>query len=433
MIRTHYSNDITEKMDGNEVVVAGWIDNIRDIGKIKFLILRDREGTMQIVVKEKDMIDKIKHMGKESVIFVKGIVQVSDKSPCGWELIPEEIEMLSKSETTLPLEVKESANADLDTRLNARVLDLRKPSVTAIFKIRSKILEAGREYFTKNKFVEIHTPRIVSTSSEGGTELFPISYFDKEAFLAQSPQLFKQMIMATGFDKVFEIATYFRAEEHKTIWHLNEITAIDCEMAFIDSEDDVLDVLEGMTKYIVKYVADNCKDELKSLKVKVDVADYSFPRLTYTEALKLLSKEGIEIPWGEDLDTKSEKNLGEIMKEKGFEFYFITKYPLAIKPFYTMPEPGNDKLSRGFDLEFKGRELVSGSQRIHNLDFLMQQLKKKGMNPEALSSYLEAFKYGMPPHGGFGFGIERIVMLLLGLSNIREAVLFPRDRTRINP
>ncbi|MAH43143.1 aspartate--tRNA(Asn) ligase [archaeon] len=433
MIRTHYSNEITEKMDSEQVVVAGWIDNIRDIGKIKFVILRDREGTMQVVVKEKDMTEKIKHMGKESVISVKGVVQASDKSPCGWELIPEDIEMLNKSETTLPLEVKESANADLDTRLNARVLDLRKPSVTAIFKIRSKILEGGREYFTKNKFVEIHTPRIISTASEGGTDLFPISYFDKEAFLAQSPQLFKQMIMGTGFDKIFEIATYFRAEEHKTIWHLNEITAIDCEMAFINSEDDILDVLEGMTKYIVKFVADNCKEELKVLKVKVDAVDYDFPRLTYTEALKLLSKEGIELPWGEDLDTAAEKKIGEIMKKKGFEFYFITKYPMAIKPFYTMPEPGNDKISRGFDLEFRGRELVSGSQRIHDREFLMKQLKKKGMNPEALESYLDAFKYGMPPHGGFGFGIERIVMLLLGLSNIREAVLFPRDRTRINP
>lgn len=433
MIRTHYSNEITGNTDGKDVTVAGWIDGVRDIGKIKFIILRDREGTMQVVVKEKEMLEKIKHMNKESVIFVKGTVHKSEKAPLGWELIPKEIELLSKSESTLPLEVKESVQADLDTRLNARVLDLRKPSIAAIFKIRSKILEAGREYFVKNGYIEIHTPRIISSSSEGGTELFPISYFEKEAFLSQSPQLYKQMMMATGFDKVFEVATYFRAEEHKTIWHLNEITAFDCELAYIESEDDILDVLEGLTKYIIEYIHKNCRQELKQLGVNVKVPDYSFPRLTYTEALKLLEKEGMKIPWGEDLGTKEEKKLGEIMKKKGYELYFITKYPLEIKPFYTMPEPGNDKLSRGFDLEFNGRELVSGSQRIHNIDLLMQRLKKKGMNSAPLQSYLEAFKYGMPPHGGFGFGIERIVMILLGLSNIREAVLFPRDRARISP
>lgn len=431
MLRTHYSGQITAGMDGKDVTVAGWIRNIRDIGKIKFLIVGDRDGPIQVVVKTKDMIEDIEHMNKESVVIVKGTVRANDKSPIGWEIEPSKIEMLSKSEATLPLEVKEAAKADLDTRLNARVLDLRKPSVAAIFKIRSKILEAGCRHFVNNGFIEIHTPRIISSASEGGTELFPISYFEKEAFLSQSPQLYKQMMMATGFDRVFEIATYFRAEEHKTIWHLNEITAFDCEMAFIESEDDVLDMLEGLTKSMLKYVIEHCKDELKLIGAKIDYPEYSFPRLEYTEALKLLANDGVEIPWGEDLDTAAEKKLGEIMKKKGYDLYFITKYPLDIKPFYTMPDQGNT--SRGFDLEFKGRELVSGSQRIHNLDLLMQRLKKKGINPTPLASYLEAFRYGMPPHGGFGFGIDRFVMILLGLSNIREAVLFPRDRTRISP
>jgi aspartyl-tRNA synthetase len=314
------------------------------------------------------------------------------------------------------------------------VLDLRKPQVAAIFKIRSRALKAAREHLLSKGFIEVHTPRIISTASEGGTELFPISYFEREAFLAQSPQLYKQMLMGSGLDRVFEIATYFRAEEHDTIWHLNEITAVDCELAFISDYEDVLRVIEGLICAMIREVKEHCSQELERLGVELQVPPKRFPRLTYAEVLSLLEEEAnLKLPFGEDLTTEAEKKLGEIMHQRGHELYFVTRFPLDAKPFYTMPDSEDPELSASFDLEFKGREIISGSQRIHDYDLLVQRIKAKGLREQNFSSYLEAFKYGMPPHGGFGMGIERFLMLLLDLPNIREAVLFPRDRHRLEP
>ncbi|UCH71769.1 MAG: aspartate--tRNA(Asn) ligase, partial [Thermoplasmatales archaeon] len=276
----------------------------------------------------------------------------------------------------------------------------------------------------------VHTPNIIASSSEGGTDVFKLKYFEKEAFLAQSPQLYKQMLMATGFDRVYEIAWYFRAEEHNTRRHLNESTAVDLEMAFISSEEDVMKILEGLVQSMWKN-AGECKEELEILDKKITVPKLPFKRVEYNEAIKKLNKAGSKIKWGEDLGTEEEKLLGEIMKEEGQEFYFITKYPIEAKPFYTMPE--GDKLSRGFDLACKGVEIASGSQRIHDVDLLKKRLKECNLNPKDFDSYLKAFRYGMPPHGGFGFGIERFLMELLDIKNIRECILFPRDKTRLTP
>jgi aspartyl-tRNA synthetase len=347
-------------------------------------------------------------------------------------VIPGDIEVLSRAATPLPLDPTGRVGVTLDTRLDNRVMDLRRSEISAIFKIRDAALTIGRKYLKETGFVEVQTPRIISTASEGGTELFPISYFEKEAFLAQSPQLYKQMMMGTGLDKVFEIATYFRAEEHDTIWHLNEITAIDCEMAFIKDENDVMDLIEGLVVSMIKGIKENCKPQLEVLKKEIPDPKVPFPRIEYNEALEMLDEAGMKVLFGEDLTTESERKLGEIMKEKGIELYFVTKFPLKIKPFYTMPDK-DPKYSNSFDLEYKGREVVSGSQRIHDHDLLAKMIKAKGLNLEGFKSYLDAFKYGMPPHGGFGLGIERFLMLLLDLPNIREAVLFPRDRKRLEP
>ncbi len=437
MITRKYSSELSPEMDGEVVSIAGWVHEKRKLGKLIFLLIRDRDGIVQLTLPKKfvpqEVFETAKKVSKESVVVVRGKLQKMDKAPGGFEVIPEEIEVLANAATPLPLDPTGKVDANLDTRLDNRVLDVRKPEIMAIFKIRSKALKAAREYLYSRSFLEVHSPRIISTASEGGTELFPIAYFEKEAFLAQSPQLYKQMLMGTGMDAVFEIATYFRAEEHDTIWHLNEITAVDCEMAFIENEEDVLELIEGLILAMVKGVKENCEKELELLGREISIPETPFPRIEYSKALEMLEEAGLKVPFGEDLTTETEKKLGEIMKEKGHEFYFVTKYPLDIKPFYTMPEDSEQKLSRAFDLEFRGREIISGSQRIHNYDLLVERIKAKGLKPESFETYLEAFKYGMPPHGGFGMGIERFLMLLLDLPNIREAVLFPRDRYRLEP
>jgi nondiscriminating aspartyl-tRNA synthetase len=328
------------------------------------------------------------------------------------------------------LGVVDKIESELETRLDNRFIDLRKQEIQAIFKIRNSVIHEVHEYLRRNNFIEIHTPNIIASSSEGGTDVFKLKYFEKEAFLAQSPQLYKQMMMATGFDRVYEIAWYFRAEEHNTRRHLNESTAIDLEMAFIKDEEDVMKILEGLV-YNMWKKASECKDELEILGKKITVPKLPFKRIKYDEVIKNLNKNGSGIKWGGDLGAEEEKLLGDIMKKEGYEFYFITKYPIVIKPFYTMPQ--DDKYSHSFDLECKGVEISSGSQRIHDVGLLKKRLEECNLNPRDFESYLKAFSYGMPPHGGFGFGIERFLMELLDIKNIRECILFPRDRTRLTP
>jgi aspartyl-tRNA synthetase len=438
MIERIYSSELSPDKDGEEVSIAGWVHEKRKLGGLLFLLIRDRSGMVQVTLPKKfvpvEVFELAKGVSKESVVVVRGKLQAMDKAPGGVEVIPSRIEVLSSAASPLPLDPTGKVPANLDTRLDHRVLDLRRPSVAAIFKIRSRALKAAREHLLSRGFLEVHTPRIISTASEGGTELFPISYFEREAFLAQSPQLYKQMLMGSGLDRVFEIATYFRAEEHDTIWHLNEITAIDCELAFISSYEDVLEVIEGLIHAMIREVKEHCGEELELLGVELKEPEERFPRLSYEEVLTLLEEEAnLKLPFGEDLTTEAEKKLGEIMRQRGHELYFVTRFPLEAKPFYTMPAQDNPELSASFDLEFKGREVISGSQRIHDYDLLVERIKAKGLRVESFSSYLEAFKYGMPPHGGFGMGIERFLMQLLSLPNIREAVLFPRDRHRLEP
>jgi len=431
--RTHYSTDVKEKDYGKDIFVSGWVEDIRNIGSLAFVILRDSKGTLQVTVFKKEdseMFKKIVSIPRESVISVMGLCKKSDKARNGYEVIPKEFEILSESESPLPLGVVDKVESELDTRLDNRFIDLRKPEIQAIFKIRNGIISEVHNFLRKNNFLEVHTPKIIASSSEGGTDLFRLKYFEKEAFLAQSPQLYKQTLMATGFDRVYEIAWYFRAEEHNTRRHLNESTAVDLEMAFIKNEEDVMKILEGLVHSMWKK-AGEFKEELKILNKKIVAPKLPFERITYDNAVDFLQKNDSEINWGEDLGTEDEKLLGEIMKKKGHDFYFITKYPIEAKPFYTMPE--EDKFSRAFDLECKGVELASGSQRIHKLDLLENRIEACGLNPKDFEAYLKAFRFGMPPHGGFGFGIERFMMELLDIKNIRECILFPRDRTRLRP
>ncbi|KPU63113.1 aspartate--tRNA ligase [Thermococcus sp. EP1] len=438
MYRTHYSSQITEELNGKKVRVAGWVHEVKDLGGIKFLWIRDREGITQITAPKKKVSEElfklIPKLNSEDVVSVEGVVNFTPKAKLGFEIIPEKIEILSKAGTPLPLDPTGKIKAELDTRLDNRFIDLRRPEVMAIFKIRSSVFRAVRDFFYREGFVEIHTPKIIATATEGGTELFPMKYFERDAFLAQSPQLYKQIMMASGLDRVFEIAPIFRAEEHNTTRHLNEAWSIDGEMAFIENEDEVMQLLEHLIAHVIAYVREHNERELRVLDFELEEPKLPFRRITYTEALEILRDLGKDIPWGEDIDTEGEKLLGRYIKEAYDEdLYFIYQYPSSAKPFYIMKYDNKPEISRSFDLEYRGIEITSGGQREHRYEKLKAQIAEKGLNVESFDFYLKAFRYGMPPHGGFGLGAERLVKQMLDLGNIREVILFPRDRKRLEP
>ncbi len=422
---------------GDDVTVAGWVHELRDLGGIAFLILRDSSGKIQIKFEKDEMDEALVETGlgvaRESVVSVSGRVEEEPRAPTDVEVVPESVEVIAPADPELPLDPSGKVDAELSTRLDNRTLDLRKEEVQAIFEIRAEILRAARERFRAVGCTEITTPKIVATGTEGGTELFPITYFGREAFMNQSPQLFKQLIAGSNVERVFEIGPIFRAEEHNTPRHLNEATSIDFEGAFCD-DGDAMDVAEEVVRAAYEGVAENCADQLESLGLaeEFSVPEASFPRLTYEETIERINATGaLEEPlvWGDDLPTEGEKALGE---EIG-SHYFITDWPSEIKPFYIKDHDDDPEVSTGFDLMHPRMELVSGGQREHRYDHLVEGFEQQGLDPEQFEYYTEMFRYGMPPHAGFGLGGERLIMTILGLENIREAVLFPRDRQRLSP
>ena len=432
MIRTHYSNQITPEMNGNTVTVCGWAHEIRDLGGITFLVVRDREGLIQVTLFkkaiDKGVLEVVKSISRESVVSVTGTVKKEAKAPNGYELVPTAITVLGKAESPLPMDTTGKVDADLDTRLDVRFMDMRRLRTTSIFRIRNLLLKSIREYLDREGFVEITTPKVVATATEGGTALFPITYFEREAFLNQSPQLFKQLMMSGGLDRVYEIGPIFRAEEHDTRKHLNEATSIDIEASFIDNED-VMVILENLINYVYTYVALNGQVYLKNLGVEIKIPQLPFKRITYTEAIKIAKDNGEQIEWGDDLSTESEHSIGRTIGEH----YFITDWPSKIKPFYALPYEDKPELCRAFDMMHPRMELSSGAQRVHDPELLKGRITAQGLNADGFDFYLKAFKYGMPPHSGWGVGVERLLMTMLGIENIREVVLFPRDRRRLSP
>ena len=423
-----YATDITADDDGERVSVAGWVHEKRDLGGVFFLIVRDISGFAQITLPKKkvepELFDRVKRVPRESVVVVEGEVKSEKKAPNGYEIIPQQIDVLSEASPVLPLDTTGKVGAELDTRLDARFMDLRTERTKHIFIIRSLTLRTIREFFDERGLIEINTPKIVSAATEGGTALFPISYFEREAFLNQSPQLYKQILMASGFDRVYEIAPIFRAEEHDTTRHLNEATSVDVELAFV-SDKEVMALLEELIAFVYSRVVDY--PGLAKLNVKLEVPAIPFRRITYDEAIELLSGEGEQIEWGEDLGTSAERTLGKIMGE----LYFITDWPCAIKPFYA--QPAAEGICNAFDLMHPRLELSSGSQRVHSYELLKRQIESKGLGADSFEFYLDAFRYGMPPHAGWGLGVERLLMSMLEVENIRDVVLFPRDRRRLTP
>jgi aspartyl-tRNA synthetase len=422
---------------GETVTVAGWVHEIRDLGGIAFVIVRDNSGKIQVKFEKDEMADDLVETGldvqRESVVTVTGAVEEEERAPTGVEIVPEEMEVLSAADPELPLDPSGKVDAELPTRLDNRTLDLRKDEVKAIFEIRAEMLRSVREAFRDLGCTEINTPKIVATGTEGGTELFPITYFGEEAFMNQSPQLFKQLMVGSGLERVFEIGPIFRAEEHNTPRHLNEATSIDFESAFID-ESGAMDACEEIVVSAYEGVAENAASALEALDMEDEftVPKRDFPRLSYQEAIERINATGEldeQLVWGDDLSTEAERALGDDVGRH----YFITEWPSEIKPFYIKDNDDDEELSTGFDLMHPRLELVSGGQREHRHDHLIEGFEQQGLDPEAFEYYTKMFRYGMPPHAGWGLGGERLVMTMLGLDNIREAVLFPRDRQRLSP
>ncbi len=433
ILRTHYSGDITPELDGKEVTLAGFVHETRDLGGIAFLVLRDRKGLAQITLVKKlvgkDMFKSVRSISRESVVLVRGTVKAETKAPRGFEILPTEVKVLGAAQVPLPLDPTEKVECELDTRLDARFMDIRRPCVLAAFEIESAVLRSLRDYFYTQGITEVFTPKIVAAATEGGTDLFPISYFEKEAFLNQSPQLYKQMLMGAGMDRVFEIGPIFRAEEHDTRRHLNEAISIDVEISFADDEG-VMAILEEAVAGAYRYVAENCRYQLEVLGMDLKVPKTPFRKVTYTEALELASERSeTKMQWGDDLDTETERFLGETIGEH----YFLIDWPSSIKPYYTLPYEDKPEICRGFDLMHPRMELASGAQRVHDYNQLVARIREKGLDPEGFEFYLKAFRYGMPPHAGWGLGLSRLVMTMLNLENIRDAVIFPRDRRRLVP
>ncbi|MCL7416024.1 MAG: aspartate--tRNA(Asn) ligase [ANME-2 cluster archaeon] len=431
--RTHYTSHVTPELDGKTVKLAGWVHEIRDLGGIMFLILRDREGMAQLTLFKKtidpQVLETAKSLSRESVILVEGSVKLEAKAPGGYELVPAKIQLLNPALSPLPMDTTGKVNAELDTRLDNRFMDVRRPRVNAVFQIRHQMLSAVRNFLEQEGFLEINTPKVVATATEGGTALFPITYFDTEAFLNQSPQLFKQIMMSGGLDRVFEIGPIFRAEEHDTTRHLNEATSIDIEASFLDHED-VMQLLENLIVHVYESVAKNCANSLKTLDKELEIPKVPFKRLTYDEAIAINNEHSKELlEWGDDLSTNAEKVIGKVIGEH----YFIKDWPTEIKPYYTQPYEDNPELTKAFDMMHPRMELSSGAQRIHDHDLLRQRIQDQGLNPDGFEFYLKAFRYGIPPHSGWGLGAERLLMTMLDVDNIRDVVLFPRDRKRVSP
>ncbi len=415
----------------NKVNIQGWVYKVRKLKSISFVILRDRSGLVQCIV-DNSKID-ISNIRLESVVSVTGEVKESNNKLNFFEIVVEEIEVINNSINELPIEVnKEFLECNLDTMLSNRVLSLRHPKVNAIFKVQNEIVNGFREFLNSKGFTEIRTPKIVKEGAEGGADLFEVKYFEDKAYLATSPQFYKQMMVSAGFERVYEIGHAYRAEEHNTNRHLNEYISMDLEMGFINDEKDIMNIEEQMLKYILNKLNINCKEYFELLDVSIPEIKDSIPRIDFNEALNILKKEYNKSDLEGDLDPESEKLIYKYVKEKyNSEFVFLTNYPRKKRPMYTMPL--GEKGTHSFDLLFKGIEITTGGQRIHEYEKLIENIKYKGFNPEEYESYLDAFKYGMPKHGGFAIGLERITSKLLDLENVREATLFTRDRKRLIP
>lgn len=427
---------------GETVTLAGWVSVRRDHGKLIFLVLRDRTGSVQLVIPPDSatLFESAKDIRAEYAIQVTGIVKArpgkatAENTPDAVEIEVKELTVLAKPNAELPIDIsKTDLDLNLDTLLTHRTLALRNEKVQAIFRIYSEMLFAYSEALRKEGFLEIKTPKILSAATEGGANFFKIKYFDRDAYLAQSPQFYKQAAMS-AFERVFEVGVVFRAEPSFTTRHVTEYTGFDAEMGFIDSVEDVMAMLEKTMYAVMEYIGKTCSAELAKFGASVPKI-VPIPRIRLSEAFEILKNEYNKvIPADEDIDSEGERLIGEYVKKQyDSDFVFLTHYPTAVRAFYSLPSPENPKLSESYDLLFRGLEIASGAERVHEYQMLVDILKARGLDPEQFKDYLDIFKNGAPRHGGWGLGSERIVQKLLGLETIKEAILYPRDVKRLAP
>jgi aspartyl-tRNA synthetase len=415
-----------------EVVLAGWIHQVRDLGGKKFVILRDGSGLIQVTITKGSVPDEIisiaEQLTPESVVQVKGIVRGDPRAPRGVEIVPTKMQIISKAKAPLPLDVSGKVRADIDTRLRERVLDLRRLESRALIKVMNTVVKTIREELLSRGFVEIFTPKIIATATEGGANLFPVIYFGREAFLAQSPQLYKELL-AAAFERVFEIGPAWRAEESDTPYHLAEFISVDIEAAFMDY-NDVMKILEEVLEKILRALENEHIEDLKILNHVLPEVSFPLPRITYLEALDIIRRKGIDVKFGDDLGTPE---LRMLSMEVGSQFYYIIDFPSKTRPFYTKPKDDNPELSESFDLVWQHLELASGSTRIHDKEMLITSIKSRGLNTDSFQYFIKWFDYGMPPHAGWGLGLARLLLPLTGKASVKEVTLFPRDKKRLAP
>lgn len=434
----HKKTEISKVFSGEleEVTIAGWIQQVRDLGGLKFLQLQDRSGVVQIVLPKKKVSPEIFEIDYQEgdILLVKGGIVANNSAPKGLEILPQAIEVLNKRAQEYPIAVTDKIETNPDKRYDYRFLDLRNRNVAQIFEIESTVAYALQEYFNKNNFLQFFSAKIVGSATESGANVFEIGYFDKKAYLAQSPQFYKQMMLMAGFERVFEIGPVFRAEKHHTSRHLCEYTSIDFEISYIKDQVDVMKVLQGAVSYAMDTIKKNRAAVLEELGVVIDDQPKEWPIISIPKCNEILSSEGKELGLYEDLDAEAEKIIGQYAKEKWkSDFVFVNQYPWEVRPFYTMKDDEDPNLTKSFDLLYKGQELTTGGQREHRIDILTEQATEKDFKLKDVDSYLQFFRNGSMPHGGSGTGIERFIQQLLNLGNIREARLLPRDPNRLHP
>lgn len=417
-----------------EVEFQGFIENLRDKKSMQFVVVRDLSGKIQVtVVKEEhpEIAEIFSHATLESTVKIKGTAVKNEYVKLGGiEVIPSSVELTSHAE---PFPI--GPESSIDQRLDYRWIDLRTPAKALIFEVETVLNQALRQYCIDHGFIEIHTPTLIGASSEGGSDVFEVKYFDRKAYLIQSPQFYKQMAMAAGFEKVFINTPIFRAEKSHTKKHTTEFSGFDIEMSYVDSEEDVMKVQEQMLAYAISEVKKKYGDKVKELLgVDIVVPTLPFPRITVREAYKILRGLGISIEDGSDFTTEQEVALCKYMEEKnGHQFFFVREYPSKVRAFYTMAKPDEPEYSKSYDLYFKDVELTSGAQREHRPDILRSQIVERGIDPTPMTDYINFFKNGCPPHGGFGMGLDRFLMLLLDLPSLKEAMYIFRGPDRLNP
>jgi len=429
--RTCYSTDVTPELEGKEVTIFGRVVSIREQGGITFIILQDMRGIVQATVhrdkSNPSVLERAKALEPHSIIGMKGSVRSIAKAPHGAEITPSEIKILDAPQKKLPFDPYGRVEQNIDKRLDLRVIDLLRPQSQAVFRIRSIVLEAMRQFLCGEGFIEVNTPKIIASATEGGAALFPLLYYDKEAFLAQSPQLYKEQL-ASVFEKVFEIGPIFRAEQFRTLKHLSEAISVDIEQAYV-TYSDVMELLERMISHVIGSLNSRCQEELFTLKVKLEPPKLPLRRVTYDEVLEILANDGIKVEWGDDLSTSSLKSYSKTFPD----YHFIIDWPTTSKAFYIKPKRDNPEVCESFDFMCGAVELASGGSRISDRKGLAKRISEKGLNPRNFEYHLKIFDYGMPPHAGFGLGLDRLIMIMTGIDNIREVVLFPRDPQRLTP